>query len=255
MDVINIIILSIIQGITEFLPISSSSHLILVSELTNYPDQGLGFDIALHAGSLLAILIYYRNEIQKIISFSPIGVSYLKLVVLASIPLPIFGLILVDYISLHMRNIETIAVMTIFFALVLYFADFNRKEDKNFINCSLGIVVFIGLMQTLALVPGVSRSGIVISSALIAGFSRSDSIKIALLLSIPAIFMASTYQAIKIIELGNIILVKEYIYGFILSFAFSYITIKYFIKTINMVTFTPYVIYRIILGSILLAML
>ncbi len=252
MEIINIIILSFIQGVTEFLPISSSSHLILLSELSNFPDQGLGFDIALHAGSLLAILIYFKDEIKKIFVLTDDGRHYLKLMIFASIPLPIIGIIFIDYVSLYMRNAQPIAVMTIIFALALYFVDNNRKESKKIINCSYSLMFFIGIMQALAIMPGVSRSGVVITAALLVGFTRRDSIRISFLLSIPAIFMASTYQTVELLSTNEIIIVKDYILGFLLSFVFSYLTIKLFISTINKVTFSPYIIYRIILGTALL---
>ena len=252
MEVINIIILSFIQGVTEFLPISSSSHLVLLSELSNFPDQGLGFDIALHAGSLLAILIYFKDEIKKIFVMTDDGRHYLKLMIFASIPLPIIGVIFIDYVSLYMRNVQPIAIMTIIFALALFFVDKNRKESKKIINCSYSLMFFIGLMQALAIMPGVSRSGVVITAALLVGFTRKDSIRISFLLSIPAIFMASTYQTVELMNTNEVIIAKDYFFGFLLSFVFSYLTIKLFISTINKVTFSPYIIYRIILGTALL---
>ena len=252
MEILNIIILSFIQGVTEFLPISSSSHLILLSELSDYPDQGLGFDIALHTGSLMAVLIYFKSELKKILFLTHDGQQYLKLMFIASIPLPIIGLIFIDYISLYLRNMQSIAVMTILFALLLYFVDKNRKERENILNFSLTTIFFIGLMQTLAIIPGVSRAGIVITAALIVGFNRNDSIKISFLLSIPAILMASIYQMTQLLDTNDIILVREYLLGFLFSFIFSYLTIRLFISTINRITFSPYIIYRIILGTFLL---
>ena len=252
MDILNIIILSLIQGITEFLPISSSAHLILLSELTDFPDQGLRFDIALHAGSLLAILIYFKDELKRILTLTSDGKKYLKIMIIASVPLPVIGIIFVDYISIYMRNIQSIALMTIFFALLLYFVDKGRKEDKNILSCSVPILFFIGFMQALAIIPGVSRSGVVITTALFIGFNRNDSIKISFLLSIPAIFMASTYQTMQLISVDDIVVLREYFLGFLLSFVFSYMTIKLFTSTINKITFSPYIVYRIILGTILL---
>ena len=240
MDILNIIILSFIQGVTEFLPISSSSHLVLLAELSDYPDQGLGFDIALHAGSLLAVLIYFKSELKKILFLTHDGQQYIKLMFIASIPLPIIGIIFVDYISLYMRNIQSIAVMTIFFALLLYFADKNRENKKDILNVSQTTIVFIGLMQTLAIMPGVSRAGVVITAALIVGFNRNDSIKISFLLSIPAILMASTYQITQLLDSNDILLIREYFFGFLFSFIFSYLTIRLFISTINRITFPIY---------------
>ena len=253
MDFVQILILSIIQGITEFLPISSQSHLILTSKLLGMSDQGLSFDIALHAGSLMAIIIYYRKEITKIMSISDEGIQYLKLIIIGSIPLPIIGLLFVDIVSENLRTINTIAFMTIVFALLLYFAERRNYENKNsFATLSFFTIIFIGFMQTLAIMPGVSRSGIVITAALLLNYSREDSIKIAFLLSIPAIFMATVYQSMQLHEVGNIEILNEHLLGMILSFIFSYITIHLFISTINKISFTPYIVYRIALGLLLL---
>ena len=253
MDFVQILILSIIQGITEFLPISSQSHLILTSALLGMSDQGLSFDIALHAGSLVAILIYYRKEVTKIMSISDEGIQYLKLIIIGSIPLPIIGLLFVDIVSENLRTINTIAFMTIVFALLLYFAERRNHDNKNsFATLSFFTIIFIGFMQTLAIMPGVSRSGIVITAALLLNYSREDSIKIAFLLSIPAIFMATVYQSMQLYEVGNIEILNEHLLGMILSFIFSYITIHLFISTINKISFTPYIVYRIALGLLLL---
>jgi len=253
MDFVQILILSIIQGITEFLPISSQSHLILTSKLLGMSDQGLSFDIALHAGSLMAIIIYYRKEITKIMSISDEGIQYLKLIIIGSIPLPIIGLLFVDIVSENLRTINTIAFMTIVFALLLYFAERRNYENKNsFATLSFFTIIFIGFMQTLAIMPGVSRSGIVITAALLLNYSREDSIKIAFLLSIPAIFMATVYQSMQLYEVGDIEILNEHLLGMILSFIFSYITIHLFISTINKISFTPYIVYRIALGLLLL---
>ena len=253
MDFIHILILSAIQGITEFLPISSQSHLILTSAFLGMKDQGLGFDIALHSGSLFAILIYYRKEIAKILSVSNEGIQYLKLIIIGSIPLPIIGLLFIDIVSINMRSVTSIALMTIVFALILYIADVRKKENiSSLASISMFTIVFIGFMQTLAIMPGVSRAGIVITAALLANFNREDSIKIAFLLSIPAIFMATVYQSMQLYEIGNIEILNEHLLGMFLSFIFSYITIHLFISTINKISFMPYIIYRVALGLLLL---
>ena len=253
MEFIHILILSAIQGITEFLPISSQSHLILTSYLLGLKDQGIGFDIALHAGSLIAILIYYRNEIKKILSLTSEGLDYLKLMVIGSIPLPIIGLLFIDTVSVNMRSISSIALMTLLFAVILYLADAKKKDEiTKLTNISIFTIIFIGLMQTLAIMPGVSRSGIVITAALLVNFSREDSIKIAFLLSMPAIFMATVYQSMQLYKIGNVAILNEHLLGMFLSFIFSYITIHLFISTINKISFTPYIIYRLILGVALI---
>ena len=254
MDFIQILILSIIQGVTEFLPISSQSHLIITSSLLGMKDQGLSFDIALHAGSLIAILIYYRKEINKMLLMSDEGKQYLKLIILGSIPLPIIGILFIDLVSANMRSVESIALMTIVFAIILYISDTKNKDDINKLkSISIFTIIFIGFMQTLAIMPGVSRAGIVITAALLANYSRQDSIKIAFLLSIPAIFMATAYQSMQLYKVGNIEILNEHLLGVFLSFIFSYITIHLFISTINKISFTPYIIYRLILGVALIS--
>ena len=252
MDILNIIILSLIQGITEFLPISSSSHLILIPMLTEYPDQGVMFDIALHTGSLLAVIIYYRREIINALQLSDYGKNLIRLLIIGSIPLPIAGLLIIDFVSYNLRTVEVIALMTISFALLLLIADRKSKNNKDITAISSIAILTIGLFQTLALVPGVSRSGIVITAALLLNYKRVDAIKMAFLLSIPAIFMASVYNVFELTSSQNIIIYKEHFIGMILSLLFSYTTIHLFITTINKISFTPYIIYRILLGTILL---
>ena len=253
MEIFQIVLLSIVQGITEFLPISSQSHLILMSKFLGMRDQGLGFDIALHTGSLLAILIYYRREISQVLYLSNEGKNYIKLIIVASIPLPIVALEFMDFISINLRSINSIALMTIVFAVILYVADIRKKvQYNNLESISVYIIIFIGLMQTLAIIPGASRSGIVITAALLANFSREDSVKIAFLLSIPAIFMASVYQSAQLYSIGDYEIFSEHLLGATLSFVASYLTIHFFIITINKISFTPYVIYRLLLGFVLL---
>jgi len=251
-DILNIIILSLIQGITEFLPISSSSHLILIPMLTEYPDQGVMFDIALHTGSLLAVIIYYRKEIINALKLSDHSNNLIRLLIIGSIPLPIAGLLIIDFVSYNLRGIEVIGLMTISFALLLLIADRKSENNNDIADISSIAILTIGLFQTLALVPGVSRSGIVITAALLLNYKRIDAIKIAFLLSIPAIFMASVYNVFEVTSSENIIIYKEHFIGMILSLLFSYITIHLFITTINKISFTPYIIYRILLGTMLL---
>ena len=150
MEFIHILILSAIQGITEFLPISSQSHLILTSYLLGMKDQGLGFDMALHTGSLIAILIYYRNEIKKILSLTDEGLDYLKLIVIGSIPLPIIGLLFIDMVSINMRSISSIALMTILFAVILYLADSKKKDEiTKLTNISIFTILYLTYLRKL----------------------------------------------------------------------------------------------------------
>ena len=219
---------------------------------TEFPDQGIMFDVALHTGSLFAILIYYRNEIKNIFQFTDNGKSFIRLIVIGSIPLPIAGLLLIDLISLNLRSIEVISVMTIAFALLLLYADNYNKPSKQITYISTKIILIIGLFQILALVPGVSRSGVVITAALLLNYNRNDAIKIAFLLSIPAIFMASSYNLLQLSSMGSVSILNDHLLGMTLSLIVSYLTIYFFIATINKISFAPYIIYRIMLGTLLL---
>jgi undecaprenyl-diphosphatase len=210
------------------------------------------FDIALHTGSMLAVIIYYRKEIINALKLSDHSNNLIRLLIIGSIPLPIAGLLIIDFVSYNLRAIEVIGLMTISFALLLLIADRKSKNNKDIADISSIAILTIGLFQTLALVPGVSRSGIVITAALLLNYKRIDAIKIAFLLSIPAIFMASVYNVFELTSSENIIIYKEHFIGMILSLLFSYITIHLFITTINKISFTPYIIYRILLGTMLL---
>ena len=187
-DLIEILILSAIQGISEFLPISSSAHLIIVSSLYDLKTSSLLIDISLHLGSLLAIIFFFRKDLFDLKN----NQKLLKLIIIGSIPLIIFGYILHSAELIHLlRNIKVIAWTTLFFGIILYFAD-QRKIDQNISsNLNIKSILFIGLFQMFALIPGVSRAGITITAARFLNFNRVDSGKISFLLSIPALTGAS----------------------------------------------------------------
>ena len=246
-DFIEILILSAVQGISEFLPISSSAHLILISNFYDFSSSSLFIDIGLHLGSLFAIIFYFKRDLLNLKN----NHKLLVLILIGSVPLIIFGYILhsTEIIDL-IRNLEIIAWTTLFFGLVLFFSD-RRKIDQN-ISTSLNLksILFIGLFQILALVPGVSRAGITITAARFLRFNRVDSGKIAFLLSIPALSGASflglkdAFQ--KSIEINYLLLI-----AIILSFVFSFITVKYFLKYVKTFSLTVFVIYRIFIALIL----
>ena len=246
-DFIEILILSAVQGISEFLPISSSAHLILISNFYDFSSSSLFIDIGLHLGSLLAIIFYFKRDLLNLKN----NHKLLVLILIGSVPLIIFGYILysTEIIDL-IRNLEIIAWTTLFFGLVLFFSD-RRKIDQN-ISTSLNLksILFIGLFQILALVPGVSRAGITITAARFLKFNRVDSGKIAFLLSIPALagacFLGLKDAFQKSIEINYLLLI-----AIILSFVFSFITVKYFLKYVKTFSLTVFVIYRIFIALIL----
>jgi undecaprenyl-diphosphatase len=246
-DLIEILILSAIQGITEFLPISSSAHLILVSNLYDLKTSSLLIDISLHLGSLLAIIFFFRKDLFNLRH----NQKLLNLIIIGSIPLIIFGYILhsTELIFL-LRNIKVIAWTTLFFGIILFIADQRKIDKKISPNLNIKSIIFIGLFQILALVPGVSRAGITMTAARILKFNRVDSSKISFLLSIPALTGAS-FLGLKnafnqTIEINYLIIV-----AIILSFLFSYMTVKFFLSYINKFSLNIFVIYRIIIAFIL----
>ncbi len=247
-DFIEILILSAIQGISEFLPISSSAHLIIVSSLYDLKASSLLIDVSLHLGSLLAIIFFFKKDLfdfkhnQKLF----------KLIIIGSIPLIIFGYILHSTELIYLlRNIKVIAWTTLFFGIILYFAD-QRKIDRNISsNLNLRSIMFIGLFQMLALIPGVSRAGITITAARFLKFNRTDSGKISFLLSIPALAGAS-FLGLKDIPNESLEINISIIIATTLSFLFSYTTVKFFLIYLNRFSLNIFVIYRIIIAFILL---
>ena len=250
-DFIEILILSAIQGISEFLPISSSAHLILVSSLYDLKASSLLIDISLHLGSLLAIIFFFRRELFDLKH----NQKLLKLIIIGSVPLILFGYILYSTeLIYHLRNIKIIAWATLFFGIVLYFAD-QRKIDQNIsTNLDVRSIIFIGLFQILALIPGVSRAGITMTAARFLNFNRVDSGKISFLLSIPALCGASFLGLWDIpseaIEINTLIII-----AIIFSFLFSYLTVKFFLNYINKFSLKIFVFYRILIGLILLSII
>ena len=244
---LEILILSIVQGISEFLPVSSSAHLFLISEIYKFKSQSLLVDVGLHLGSLLAIIFYFRNELKEIVN----NKNLLFLMILGSLPLIILGAIIYKTgLINYFRNIEVIAWTTLIFALLLYIADKFENNKKIETDLHLKSILLIGVFQILALIPGVSRSGIVITAGRFLNFSRYDSTKISFYLSIPAIAGAS-FLSLKSLVDENIDLNLIVLVSILLSFIFSYLTIKYFLIFVKKFTLNTFVIYRIILSLIL----
>ena len=247
---IEILILSLVQGITEFIPVSSSSHLILISEYSNFQNKKLEIDVGLHIGSLIAVVIFFRQDIFNFIKNKDFFIK----VFFGSIPVIITGFLLVKFNLIgNIRNVEVIGWMTLIFGLILYFSDKYKSSKKIGKNFTFKNATVIGLMQVLSLVPGVSRSGICITGARLLNFNRFDSAKISFLFSIP------TLGAVSIYGLKNIITAESLDFSFLiflsifLSFIFSYITIKFFLDYIQKFSLNLFVIYRLILGTFLLS--
>ncbi len=256
MDTIQIIFLALIQGFTEFLPISSSAHLILVPELLGWKDQGLAFDVALHIGSLLAVLYYFKQEVIQIIKdvFSSIeqrkrvGESTLGWAVLiGTIPVGLAGLSFNDFISNNLRSPLVIAATAIIFGLALYWSD-RKVGVKSERDIDIKTSILIGIAQAVALIPGTSRSGITITAALFLGFSRVASARFSFLLSIPVIVLAGGLKSLELIKSDTVVVWHEIFLGVALSGVSAYLCIYLFLKLIAKSSMLPFVIYRVLLG-------
>ena len=249
-DNIEIFILSLIQGVSEFLPVSSSAHFVLFSEYYEFNNQNLLIDISLHLGSLIAIIFYFRRDLFNFVQ----NKSFLIKIILGTIPIIPVGYILYKTELINfLRSLEVIGWMSLIFGILLYISDkfeITKKIDTEFTNSS---AIIIGLFQVLALIPGVSRSGITITSGRLLGFSRVDSAKISFFLSIPTLGAASLLGIYNIYKEGSAELNFLAIIAVIFSFIFSYFTIVLFLNFIKKFSLNVFVIYRIILSLFILA--
>ena len=253
-----IIILSLVQGITEFLPISSSAHLIIIPEFFLNIDSSRGFDVSLHFGSLLAVIYYLKKDLMKIISDTMYlkidneGFIILKNLIISTIPVIIVGfLVHINNFDI-IRSIEVIGWTTLIFGILLGIADRNLKVVKYFKSLNLKDALVIGIAQILAIIPGISRSGIIMTAGLYMGFSRFDASKYSLLLSIPVIIAATTLESINLFIEKGFFFNNEMIMGIILSFCVALVTIRLFMNWINKASLKIFVAYRIMLGILIL---
>ena len=246
---IEIFILSLIQGISEFIPVSSSSHLILISDYIKFESKGLSIDVSLHIGSFLAVIFFFQKEILSFIKNKELFIK----VFVSSIPVMIMGIILVktDLVN-NLRTIEIIGWTTLIFGILLYFSDRFRLDKNLKSDFSYKDAILIGIVQVLALIPGVSRSGIVITSARFLDFNRVDSAKISFLLSIPTLAAVSIFGLYSHIENQDLDFSITNFFSIFFSFVFSLITIKYFLRFIKNFSLKIFVVYRIVLGMLIL---
>tara|TARA_X000001036_G_C20532267_1_gene746746 strand:- start:47 stop:814 length:768 start_codon:yes stop_codon:yes gene_type:complete len=247
---VEILILAAIQGISEFLPVSSAAHLFLVAHYSVFNIQNLLIDICLHLGSLLAIIVYFIKDLLSFIK----NKDFLIKILLATIPIiPVGYLFYQTGLINNLRNIEVIAWMSLVFAILLYFSDKTKVSEKLDAKFSIKSAIIIGLFQVISLIPGVSRAGITITAGRILGFDRYDSTKVSFFLAIPALTAASILGIFNVYKEGSPELNFLAIIAVIFSFIFSYITIALFLNFVKKFSLNIFVIYRIVLSLILLA--
>ena len=254
------LILALVQGLTEFLPISSSGHLVLTGKVMCWEDQGLAIDVAVHVGTLVAVALYFWRDIWMMV----IGLGRLVTgrgghqarilvnVVVGTIPVVIVGFLFKDYVAVFLRDVELIAWTTIGFGLILWIADRVGMTVWRVEHMGLSSALLIGLSQVLALVPGTSRSGITMTSARLLGLERSEAARFSMLLSIPTILAAGTLTGLDIYEQGGLTLGSDVVLAAGLAFVSGLIAIALMMRWLRHAGFGPFVIYRVLLGSLLL---
>jgi undecaprenyl-diphosphatase len=261
-DIIQVIVLALVQGLTEFLPISSSAHLILVPVISDWPDQGLAFDVAVHAGTLTAVVMYFRRELATMFVewFGSLRGNHTPdsrlawAVLFGTIPVGLAGLLFKDFISDELRTPLVIATTTIVFGLLLWFADRNKKLVRDEHSLKWKDVLIIGVAQAIALIPGTSRSGITITAALMLGLNRQAAARFSFLLSIPVIVLAGGVETLDYIDVASSRDINYLIMGAMISALSAYACIHFFLKLLEKINMTPFVAYRMVLGVVLFAM-
>lgn len=261
MNLLHTLYLAILQGFTEFLPISSSGHLILVPNLFGWQDQGLAFDVAMHMGTLTAVVIYFRHELKSMtkdwvdscVHRRLQGESRLAWAVLwGTVPAALAGLLFNHWIELNLRSPLVIAVTTIGFGFLLWYADVYGRRHRNEHSLRWRDILIIGVAQAIALIPGTSRSGITMTAGLMLGLDRAASARFSFLLSIPIIILAGGYETLKLVEEGKGVPWDLLLIGTLVSAVTAYLCIHLFLKLLERIGMFPFVLYRLFLGCVLL---
>jgi undecaprenyl-diphosphatase len=260
MDYTQVVVLAVVQGLTEFLPISSSAHLILVPVLTDWPDQGLAFDVAVHVGTLAAVVAYFREELWAML-LAWLGSLRGRMtpdarlawgVLLGTVPVGLAGLLLGDFIEAYLRSPLVIAATTLVFGLALGWADRRGRRERDEHALRWSDVLWIGLAQAVALIPGTSRSGITMTAGLLLGLTRQGAARFSFLLSIPVIVLAGGYEAAKLASAPAQAHWGVLGLGALLSGLSAYLCIALFLRMLERVGMWPFVAYRLVLGGVLL---
>lgn len=264
MDFFQAIFLGLLQGITEFLPISSSAHLILTPALMDWQDQGVGFDLAVHVGTLLAVVLYFRHDVFSITRDGLVSLSQRRIVgqgamawylVIGTIPAGLAGLALLDMIDNELRSPTIIFATTLLFGLLLGVADWIPKRRRTLESINWKDALIVGLAQAVSLIPGTSRSGITITAGLFLGLSREAASRFSFLLAIPITALASGVKLLEVAMMEGAVDWNGFLVGGVTSFIMAITAIHFFLKWLNKVGMWPYVVYRIILAGIIFAVL
>ena len=258
MTLFHLFILAVIQGLTEFLPVSSSGHLVLLPSLTGAPDQGLAIDVAVHVGTLFAVVLYFWTDVRMALEgcgrlvrgkVDTKGAFLALCLILATIPVIIVGLIIkLTGVQEHLRSTALIGWMMLLFGIVLYWSDRTGAQEKTSGDWTVKDAILMGLAQVLALIPGTSRSGITITAARKLGYTREDAAKLAMLMSIPTILAAGTLLGVDLVGQADWALARDGAIAAAFAFIAALFALTLMMRLLRSISFTPYVIYRIVLG-------
>jgi len=264
MPLLHLILVAVIQGLTEFLPISSSAHLILLPELTGLRDQGLGIDVAVHVGTLLAVILYFWSDMRLVLRGLPRlllgradtpGARLALLLLVSSVPVIGLGLILhLTGLDAELRSVKVIGWAMLVFGVVLYWADqfgSTRKTEKDW---SLADAMVVGVWQAIALIPGTSRAGIAITGARLMGYARHDAAKLSMLMSVPTIIASGLFLAGEAVARADMALLRDGAIAAAFAFVAALAALLVMMRLLRSVSFTPYVVYRIAVGLLLLGL-
>jgi undecaprenyl-diphosphatase len=264
MTLVQIIVLAVIQGLTEFLPVSSSAHLILGGKVFGWPDQGLVFDVATHLGTLFAVLFYFRRDLIEMAQAwvgpvrSDADLQHRKMVIylaVASLPALLVGFLAHDWVEMYLRDLRIIAWTTIGFGLLLWISDAVAPKQRSIDEMRLGSALLVGIAQVLALVPGTSRSGVTITAGRFLGFTPEAAARFSFLLSIPVVGAAGAYGALSVATGDAPINWMQFLLAFLLAAVAGWVCIAAFLALLQRVGLFPFVIYRLLLGVVLLWLL
>ncbi|MCB1845058.1 MAG: undecaprenyl-diphosphate phosphatase [Halioglobus sp.] len=264
MTTLQIIVLAIFQGLTEFLPISSSGHLVLVPAFAGWTDQGLMFDVAVHLGSLVAVGVYFRSDIAGLVRG---GFSILRgehrtrdaqmalAIAIGTVPAAVAGLAFAGWIEENLRHPSVVVVTLSLFGILMALSDIFSRRERTIADITLKDALIVGLAQALALVPGTSRSGITITAGRILGFKRYDAARFSFLLSAPVILLAGCYKILSLLLDGVSIAWQELGLGVLVSAIVAYLSIEFFMRFVNRIGLLPFAIYRLLLAGVIVYVL
>ncbi len=261
MTTLQVVVLAIVQGLTEFLPISSSGHLVLVPIFFGWTDQGLAFDVAVHFGSLLAVLLFFRSDIAGLLrgTVQVLGANIDSLesrmalgIALGTIPAALAGLTLAGWIEANLRSTSVVVVTLSGYAVLMILADRLGRRTRNIANITIKYAFLIGVAQALALIPGTSRSGVTITTALALGFERQDAARFSFLLAVPVVLLATVFSLIRLLASDESVAWDQLAIGVVISGIVAYLSIEFFMRFVSRIGLMPFAIYRLILAAVIL---